>query len=185
MKKIVSLVLVLIMVLSFSSIALAASPTGGTTTGGTTAGGAPAKVVEVKGASAEGKAALEAAVTEELKGKLAEGESTEVVASFSCAEKGRIVANAAGVKAGDTIYVLFRGADGKVKLLKAVAKDGQIAFTAPGAGDFMIVRVIPVGGAATVPSTGDSNRLMKLVLVGVAAISVMTLAGVAIKRSNI
>ena len=93
MKKIVSLVLVLIMVLSFSSIALAASPTGGTTTGGTTAGGAPAKVVEVKGASAEGKAALEAAVAEELKGKLAEGESTEVVAAFSCAEKGRIVSD--------------------------------------------------------------------------------------------
>lgn len=184
MKKFVCLVLVAVMVLSISSFALAASPeVAPTTTGGTTtAAGTNAKPVEVAEASTDGKTALEAAVQEQLKDKVAEGQTLETVATFSCKKGGKVEANAAGVKTGDTVYILFRDANGKIRVIKANVKDGKVLFTAPGAGDFTIVKV--AGGAATVPSTGDSNRLMKLVLVGVAAVSVMALAGVAIKRSN-
>ena len=179
MKKIIALILVAIMVLSFSTVAFAAaSPTGGTVTGGGTK-----KPVAIAAPSAEGKAALEAALDEQLKGKLAEGETAAIVASFSAEAAGKVEANASGVKAGDTVYVLFRSADGKIRLIKGTAaKDGVVTFNAPGAGDFAIVLVS--GGAATVPSTGDSNRMMKLVFAGIAAIMVMTVAGVAIKRTN-
>lgn len=180
MKKLVALILVSIMVLSFSSMALAAdSPTGGTVVAPATT-----KPVEVKEASTEGKAALEAAVQDQLKDKIAEGQTASVVATFSCAKSGAIEANAAGVKAGDVVYVLFRTADGKIKVIKATVKDGLVKFNAPGAGDFSIVLISGAQGEATVPKTGDSNRLMKLVLVGIGAMSVMALAGVAIKRSN-
>ena len=103
MKKAIALILILVMVLSFTTIALAAdSPTGSTVTGGTTGGttGTVAKV-EVKEASAEGKAALEAAVEEQLAGKLTEGQTTQVIAIFSAAKAGAVEANASGVKAGD------------------------------------------------------------------------------------
>jgi hypothetical protein len=175
MKKIVALALVLVMVFACSAVALAAgSPT--------------IKPIEVKPASEEGAKAIEAAVYEQLGEKLAKGEVAVKVLSFSYTGKDKIAVEAAGVKAADKVFILFRDKDGKISIIDAtVLEDGIIEFTAAGEGDYLVVKGVPeadADAANLIPKTGDSNRLMKLMLVGVAAIAVMTLAGVAIKRSN-
>ena len=175
MKKITALFLVLIMVLSFSAVALAAgSPT--------------IAPVAVKEATPAAVKALEAAVYEQLGSKIAAGEVAVKALSFSYSGNDKVAVKASGVKAGDKVFVLFTGKDGKVKLIPAtVLEDGMIQFQAAGEGDYLVTKIVKEADADTaniIPKTGDSNRLTKLMLVGLAAIAVMSLAGVAIKRSH-
>lgn len=178
MKKIVALMLILVMALSFSAAALAAdSPT--------------IETVKVEPASEEGVKALEAAIPEQLGDKVGENEVAEKMLDFSFTGKEKIAIEVPRVrKDEEKIFVLYRDKDGNIQLLDAVAvEDGVVEFTPVGEGDYMVVRIVAESLAIkeniiVIPRTGDSNRLMKLVLVGLAAIAVMTLAGVAIKRSN-
>lgn len=175
MKRIIAAILVLVMVLSFSALALAEdSPT--------------IETVEVEAATEEGVKALEAAAYEQLGDKIAEGEVAVKALEFSYKGKDKVAVKAAGIKATDKVYVLFYGKDGKVSVIEAtVLEDGVIQFQAAGEGDYLVVKVVKeadADGKNVIPKTGDSNRLMKLMLVGLAAIAVMTAAGVAIKRSR-
>lgn len=175
MKKTIALVLTLVMVFSFGADALAAA--------------SPAITpVEVKKATPQAAKLLEAAVYEQLASKIDEKEVAEKALVFDFSGKGEIAVKAAGVKMGDKVFVLFYGEDGRFQVIDAVVgEDGVVLFHAVGEGTYLVVKFVPedlANKANVIPRTGDSNRLMKLMLVGLAAIAVMTLAGVAIKRSS-
>lgn len=183
MKKLIATILVLAMVFSFGAIALAAdSPT--------------IPVVKVAEASEDGQKALPdytyemLATVEDEKSvlNLKEDEVAENLLIFSYKYRKTIQIEVANVKKGDRVFVLYRDTEGNVKLLEATApKDGIVQFRAQGEGDYMVGRIVPEKDAVKeliIPKTGDSYRLTKLILVALAAIAVMTAAGVAIKRSN-
>ena len=184
MKRVMATVLVLVLAFSFASIAMAAdSPT--------IIPIEDVKVVEPEVVETMKKQVYSA--LEELK-VVGEKEVAEEALAFTFEEtEPKLIAfEIADVKPEDKIFVLFYAKDSKPEdlpvVIEAIVNDaGLVEFETMGEGDYLVVRVIPedmADATKLIPKTGDNYRLAKLMLVGLAAIAVMTMAGVAIKRSN-
>lgn len=191
-KRMMAIALVLVMVLSFSSIALAVgSPTGSSITG-TSDNVEEVKIVALS--SSKDKELSDAADTY-VASQFGNGYTAtpllsmdlDVVMKAGQSGPVDITLNVAGVRTGDIILVAHEKADGTVEFITAVVvANGVIKFTMTSFSPISIIRVAAAGAASTgtMYKTGDTTSAVTMVLLIAACGAVMFACSKALRKAE-
>jgi LPXTG-motif cell wall-anchored protein len=100
-----------------------------------------------------------------------------------------IILNVSGIKAGDTIIIAHRLADGSIEYITVIAtEDGVLRFTLntldPTISIFRVVKKGAVVTPGKLPKTGDAGTMLPAALLLVTSLSAITLLGRAYRKDS-